>query len=161
MEYLADTTTPLVLNLKHIERCIEERDLSNGLDIVRNLIRGTSNMIKNSTKITNTRALGRDEVNFGGLCIKRKYAQVTLDERAIELTNNEYSLLMLLVDNHDQIVSRDTLHQRILNTEYDGLNRAIDNTVSRIRKKLGDNSLSQLKIKSIRGRGYLFSSAEW
>ncbi len=169
MGYLATTTMPyltsidasLMLKLKNIERCIEDREFSNGLDIVRNLIRGSSLMTQSSITIPTVTPIKRDKIEFGALCIEKKSAKVTLNTQLVELSANEFSLLMLLVENHDEIVSRDTLHETILKTEYDGLNRSIDNTVSRIRKKLGDDCLSQLKIKSIRGKGYLFSSRDW
>ncbi|MFV2061236.1 MAG: winged helix-turn-helix domain-containing protein, partial [Gammaproteobacteria bacterium] len=74
---------------------------------------------------------------------------------------NEFSLLMMLVEKPNEVICRDKLHKSLLKTEYDGLNRSIDNTISRLRKKLGDENISQLKIKSIRGKGYLFSSKEW
>jgi DNA-binding response OmpR family regulator len=151
----------LAVNLLKIERCIKEKDISSGLNILSQLIR---------SDIFKSEGLVHEKVNsfkndqkfeFGSLSIDKQLGKVVLNDEIVELTTNEFKLLIMLVENPDVIISRDTLHETILKTEYDGLNRSIDNTVSRIRKKLGDDCLAQLKIKSIRGKGYLFSSMEW
>ncbi len=150
----------LVHNLKDIERCIESKNFSHGLDIVREMIKKSPevniNNIKNDELINNL-----EQLRFGALQIEKKIGKVILNKQVIDLTTNEFSLLIMLVERPDQTISRDILHESILKTEYDGLNRSIDNTISRIRKKLGDNNLTQLKIKSIRGKGYLFTSNAW
>ena len=142
----------LVDNLKNIERCIKDKDLSHGLNIVRQLLKNSAKSIQSGNV---------DELKFGSLQIEKKIGKVILNKQVIELSSNEFSLLLMLADKPNEIISRDELHESILKTEYDGLNRSIDNTVSRIRKKLGDDNLSQLKIKSIRGKGYLFSADLW
>jgi two-component system OmpR family response regulator len=43
--------------------------------------------------------------------------------------------------------------------EFDGLDRSIDNCISKLRKKFDDN-LSE-KIKTVWGEGYLFSPSAW
>ena len=45
--------------------------------------------------------------------------------------------------------------------EFDGLDRAIDARISRLRKKLGDNPDTPTRIKTVRGKGYLFSRSDW
>jgi len=45
--------------------------------------------------------------------------------------------------------------------EYDGFDRSIDVRISRIRKKLKDDSNQPRKIKTIRGQGYLFVEDAW
>jgi len=154
----AQINMSLVNNLRDIEHCIESKNFSHGLDIVRQMLEKSSNEdnIEKEQVINNL-----EELRFGALQIEKKIGKVILNKQIIDLTANEYSLLLMLVEKPNQIVSRDNLHQSILKTEYDGLNRAIDNTISRIRKKLGDNNQAQLKIQSIRGKGYLFCSNAW
>ncbi len=44
---------------------------------------------------------------------------------------------------------------------FDGLDRSIDARISRLRRKLGDNPEQPERIKTVRGRGYLFSRSAW
>ena len=44
---------------------------------------------------------------------------------------------------------------------YDGLDRSIDVAISRLRKKLGDDTADPRKIKTIRHKGYLFANDVW
>jgi two-component system OmpR family response regulator/two-component system response regulator RstA len=76
---------------------------------------------------------------------------------AIHLTTAEFDLLALLADQPGQIVSRDTIVKNLRGFEYDGLDRSIDRRISRLRKKLQDDSNEPLLIKTVRGKGYLLS----
>ena len=151
----------LIKKLRNIEQCIVEKDFLDGLDIVRQAIREFS---RNNSSIIIAYKVSANEtetLNFGALHIEKKIGKVILNKQVVGLTENEFSLLMMLVEKPNEIISRDKLHMSLLKTEYDGLNRAIDNTISRLRKKLGDENIGQFKIKSIRGKGYLFSSEQW
>ncbi|MNU00706.1 Transcriptional regulatory protein RstA [compost metagenome] len=44
---------------------------------------------------------------------------------------------------------------------FDGLDRSIDARISRLRKKLDDNPETPTRIKTVRGKGYLFSRSDW
>ena len=70
----------------------------------------------------------------------------------LALTDSEFDLLQLLARHAGEVVSRDALMREIRGLEYDGLDRSIDNRVSRLRRKLPDDGL---RIKTVRGRGYL------
>jgi len=45
--------------------------------------------------------------------------------------------------------------------DYDGFDRSMDLKISRLRKKLGDNSTEAMGIKTIWGKGYLFVKDAW
>ena len=55
-----------------------------------------------------------------------------------------------------KIVSRSDLISQLRGFDYDGFDRSIDLKVSRLRKKLSDNSAQPMGIKTIWGKGYLF-----
>ncbi|MCP5078162.1 MAG: DNA-binding response regulator, partial [Psychromonas sp.] len=44
---------------------------------------------------------------------------------------------------------------------YDGIERSIDNHISQLRKKLGDDARNSFRIKTIRSKGYLFVASGW
>ena len=56
-----------------------------------------------------------------------------------------------------QIISRETLFVHLVGREYDGLDRAIDVRISRLRKHLEQTAPAGLSIVTVRGQGYLFN----
>ena len=102
-----------------------------------------------------------DELHIGLLDIFKKSRQVYLNNIKVELTSHEFELLWLLASKAGDIQSRDIIHQKMLGREYDGFDRSVDVRVSRLRKKLGDNTESPYKIITVWGKGYLFSASAW
>lgn len=102
-----------------------------------------------------------EEVQFGDLVIDKTSRIVKLNENEIVLTSHEFELLWLLASNAGEVLSREHVHQHMIGRQYDGLDRTVDVRVSRIRKKLGDNSDKPYRIKTVWGQGYLFVSDAW
>lgn len=100
-------------------------------------------------------------LSFDQLIINKKARSVHLAEQEILLTSHEFELLWLLAVNAGEAQSRDYIHQKMLGRDYDGLDRSVDVRISRLRKKLKDDLDSPYKIKTIWGKGYLFSSSAW
>lgn len=94
-------------------------------------------------------------ITSGPININTRQRTVTVNDLDADLTTSEYNLLLLLAEKKGQVVSRDYLHQQIFRLEFDGLDRTIDIRISRLRKKLGDDSKSPQYIKTVRGEGYL------
>ncbi len=100
-------------------------------------------------------------LRFGHLKIDASSKTATFFNERLDLSSNEFEALWLLAQNAGKIVTRDHLMQNLLKLEYDGINRAIDLMISRLRKKLNDDSSNPEKIKTIRGKGYLFATDAW
>lgn len=98
-----------------------------------------------------------DTLVFGDLQVKPAAREVRLGEDAVELSTAEYDLLFFLVERAGQVVTRDDIMQGLRGLEFDGLDRAIDARVSRLRKKIGDDAQAPSRIKTVRGQGYLFA----
>ncbi len=75
--------------------------------------------------------------------------------REVALSDAEFELLALLVRHAGTIVDRDTLYQELRGIPYDGVDRAMDLRVSRLRARLGDEGRSV--IRAVRGRGYMIA----
>ena len=97
-----------------------------------------------------------DEMNFGPVQIRPAARELRVKGEAVELTTAEYELLLFLARRAGQVVSREDIMQGLRGLEFDGLDRAIDARVSRLRKKLGDDAHAPERIKTVRGQGYLF-----
>ena len=102
-----------------------------------------------------------EQLQFGQLLIDKVSRGVKLNKEKIDLTANEFDLLWLLASQAGQIVSRETLLKALRGLEYDGFDRSIDISISRLRKKLGDTAQPSEKIKTIRAKGYLFNQQAW
>lgn len=99
--------------------------------------------------------------HFGALCIDASSKTVTLDNKVIQISTNEFDVLWLLACNAGKVVNRTELISQLRGIEYDGFDRSIDIRISRIRKKLSDDSQHPTKIKTVWGKGYLFTEEAW
>jgi two-component system OmpR family response regulator/two-component system response regulator RstA len=105
--------------------------------------------------------LERAELAFGSFRISQATRSATLGSEAIDLTTAEFDLLWLLAQHAGNILSRDDLLQELRGIGFDGLDRSIDARISRLRRKLGDDPENPTRIKTVRGKGYLFSKHDW
>src|SRR5690606_1240387 len=74
-------------------------------------------------------------------------------EQPVDLTPNEFRLLETLVRARRKVLSRDDLADALGGTTYEAFDRAIDVTVSRLRRKLADHDPRDV-IRTVRGDGY-------
>ena len=96
-----------------------------------------------------------DILIFDNLKIDLSAHMVFVDEEQVELTNKEYDLLLLLVQNRTKYVSREQMLEAIWGDDYRKAPRTIDTHIKMLRKDLkscGD------KIKTVRGEGYKFEA---
>ena len=102
-----------------------------------------------------------DQLKFGQLTINMKAHEVRLQGEPVEFTTQEFELLSLLARNAGTVLSRDDIFNNIRGIEYDGLDRTVDVRISKLRKKLADNTSHPQRIKTIWGKGYLFVADAW
>ena len=98
---------------------------------------------------------------FGQFRISQATRTATLNAQPIDLTTAEFDLLWLLASHAGNVLSRDDLLQELRGIGFDGLDRSIDARISRLRKKLNDDPENPTRIKTVRGKGYLFSKHDW
>ncbi|MGZ5198950.1 MAG: response regulator [Telluria sp.] len=110
------------------------------------------------------RAQGKSGVDsrvleFGTLRISTTDRAVTWRGQPCLLSNTEYKLLLVLAESAGRVLSRDALLKKMRGIEFDGLDRSIDNSISKLRRKFEDSDSE--KIKTVWGEGYLFSPSAW
>ncbi|HEY0065175.1 MAG TPA: response regulator transcription factor [Telluria sp.] len=110
------------------------------------------------------RAHGKQEaegapLTFGALVISASDRTVTWRGQPCVLSNTEYKLLLVLAESAGHVLSRDALLKKMRGIEFDGLDRSIDNCISKLRRKFDDTDSE--KIKTVWGEGYLFSPSAW
>ena len=101
------------------------------------------------------------KLSFGNFHISQATRSTYLGKEPIDLTTAEFDLLWLLAQHAGNILSRDDLLQQLRGIGFDGLDRSIDARISRLRRKLGDDPENPTRIKTVRGKGYLFSCHDW
>lgn len=102
-----------------------------------------------------------NDLVFGALRIDCTSRNVFLAGKEVDLTTNEFDLLLLLANNEGSVLSRDTIFSTMRGIGYDGMDRSVDMYVSRLRRKLGDDTSRPSRIKTVWGAGYLFVGNAW
>lgn len=95
-----------------------------------------------------------DIVSVDNMTINLATYQVYIDDKPVDLTLMEYSLLSFLATHPSRAYSRETLLHRVWGFEYCGGTRTVDVHIRRVRSKVGPRVASH--IVTIRGVGYLF-----
>ena len=90
---------------------------------------------------------------FGNIVIDRLSREVTVNGRAVNLTNKEYELLYFLAANPKIVFTREQLLLKVWGYEQYGDPRTVDTHIKKLREKLGDYSSC---ISTMWGVGYKF-----
>lgn len=89
-----------------------------------------------------------------GAVLNPNDATLLFDGKTLELTKNDFRILLTLLENKGTIVSRDTLMQRLWETDSFVDENTLTVNVTRLRKKLGAMGLEDF-IVTKKGVGYL------
>lgn len=89
-----------------------------------------------------------------GVILNLNDTSLTYRGEKIDLTKNEYKILLLLMENLGKVVSRDEIMQHLWQSELFIDDNTLTVNITRLRKKLGDLGLDNF-IKTKKGMGYL------
>jgi two-component system alkaline phosphatase synthesis response regulator PhoP len=115
-------------------------------------------LVKHSVKGTKdgkelmTYKFGNNEVNFV------TYKARGIDGQELELTKKEITLLKLLIDRKDDVVSRQQILQYVWGYDVYPSTRTIDNFILAFRKYFEKDARNPEYFHSIRGVGYKFTA---
>lgn len=93
----------------------------------------------------------------GDLKIEVPMRRVLRDDQEISLTSAEFDILLILVRRSGECVTRDELTEQVLGRPVGVSDRAIDNHISSLRRKLGAQVGNTERIRSIRHLGYCYT----
>jgi two-component system response regulator MprA len=94
-------------------------------------------------------------MRFGDLSLNRDTREVFQGGHPVALTPREFDLLEVFMLHPRQVMTRDTLLDRVWGVGYAGAGNLVEVHVSSLRDKLGD-AQRQL-IRTVRGVGYALS----
>jgi two-component system response regulator CpxR len=93
---------------------------------------------------------------IGDLRIEVGSQTVYLDGTLVPLTGAEYLVLDALTDSAGRVVEKDSIACHALGRRIMPYDRSVDAHIANLRKKLGLLRDGRQRIKTIRGRGYLY-----
>ena len=98
----------------------------------------------------------QDILNVCDLVIDLGARDVIKNGTHIELTRKEFELLVLFCQNPNSVLFRETLFERVWETDYIGETRTLDSHIQRLRRKLdwGD------RIKTVHKIGYRLDTSD-
>ncbi len=96
-------------------------------------------------------------LTWGPLALSIPRHQVRFDGHEITLTNREFHMLQILLENQDIVLSRDTLLEKVCGYEYIGETNVIDVYIRYLRSKIDDVFRVKM-IHTVRGVGYVIKS---
>jgi DNA-binding response OmpR family regulator len=81
---------------------------------------------------------------------------ILADSTLSSLTASEFDLLRLFVETPNRPLTRDWLLETIAHRDAEAFDRAIDNRIMRLRRKVEPDPAKPEVIRSVRGVGYMF-----
>ncbi len=117
--------------------------------------------IQQSIAESSTHNVDGIKLTLGKFIIDAQARSVILDDEVVNISTNEFDLLWILAERAGQVVARSELMMLLRGYEYDGFDRTVDLRISKLRKKLQDNTSQPYRIKTIWGKGYLLVKDAW
>ncbi|WP_434950005.1 response regulator [Shewanella sp. HL-SH4] len=97
-----------------------------------------------------------DALKIGDLRLDPKRQEVYCNEQLMILTSTEFSLLLNLVANSGELVTKDSLSESVLGKKLMPFDRSLDMHLSNLRKKLPERKDGRARVKTLRGKGYIW-----
>ena len=96
-------------------------------------------------------------IKFKDITINKSSRVVKRNGNEINLTNKEYELLMILIDNKGKVVTREELLEKIWGYGYEPETNVIDVYIRYLRAKLNSENKEEY-IQTVRSVGYIMRS---
>lgn len=95
-----------------------------------------------------------DVLSCGLLSLDKKKHKVVYNNTEIELTNREFTLLQVLMENKNIVLTREVLIEKVCGYDYFGETNVIDVYIRFLRTKIDDVFNTKI-ITTVRGVGYV------
>ncbi|MEI8152915.1 MAG: response regulator transcription factor [Hyphomicrobiales bacterium] len=101
-----------------------------------------------------------DLLSFGHLEIDSGARKARINGAEYELSDYQFSLLLVLAQHSGRVMSRDAIMELMKNERLESFDRSIDVHISRIRAAIEDDPKKPRRIITVRGSGYVFAKAQ-
>ncbi len=93
-------------------------------------------------------------LSLGDVSVDQLARRVTVANNEVELTKLEYDLLHLLMSNHDIVLERSTIHERVWGYDEEYGSNTLEVLVSSLRRKIESGATERI-VHTVRGVGYV------
>lgn len=93
---------------------------------------------------------------YGDINLDPGRQEVHCQDQLIILTGTEFSLLFELVKNAGELATKEDLSEKVLGKKLMPFDRSLDMHLSNLRKKMPERSDGRPRVKTIRGKGYIW-----
>lgn len=111
-------------------------------------------LVKNEIQENNSPA--DNKIILDNLTIDTGRREIQLDDQMLSLKPKEYELLHYLAIHKGQVLSRDSILEKVWGWDFSGGSRTVDVHVRWLREKIESNPSNPERIITIRGVGYRF-----
>ncbi|EDQ02327.1 response regulator [Shewanella benthica] len=93
---------------------------------------------------------------YGDITLDPSRQEVYCQEQLLILTGTEFGLLFEMIQNAGDLISKESLSEKVLNKKLMPFDRSLDMHLSNLRKKLPERMDGRPRVKTIRGKGYIW-----
>lgn len=93
---------------------------------------------------------------FGSVVANMLTGEVRVRDKRVDLTQTEFTLLRVFLESRGRILTRQQLLDKTRGHDNNSTDRAVDQHIFTLRKKIEDDPQNPVHIKSVRGVGYRF-----
>lgn len=111
----------------------------------------------NTTENANSGKSG-SKIKIGPLSLDYEKFEVRVNDKVVDLTLREFEVLKFLAQEPGQVITRETLLEKVWGYEYYGDIRTVDVTVRRIREKIEKDTSNPKILITKRGVGYYIAN---
>lgn len=94
------------------------------------------------------------QIQLGALLLDKHQQGIWREQCLVNLTTKELDILWIFAEHPGQVLTREFLFEQIVGRPYDGLDRAMDAKISRLRRTLEGQPQLGLDLTTVHGRGY-------
>lgn len=101
-----------------------------------------------------------ENITSGVFTIDKSARVVLKNNKEIDLTQIEYLIMQLFIENEDQSLNREEILKNVWGVDYYGDPKIVDVNIRRLRRKIEDNPSDPKYIKTVWGYGYRWRKEE-
>lgn len=151
-----DITTPVLILSAEQETDVKVKCLKVGADDYLTKPFNPEELMARVEAITrrSTDASGEQNLHCGELEVKLLEREFYVDGTEVDLTNNEFNLLVYLLKNKNRIISQEEIAEKVWDIHFDTQTNYINVYISYLRKKIRDHTEVDY-IETVRKKGFV------
>ncbi|MDX1670807.1 MAG: response regulator transcription factor [Balneolaceae bacterium] len=151
-----DITTPILVLSAEQETDVKIKCLKVGADDYLTKPFNTEELMARIEAITRRSGDGGPEqiLTCGELKVKLLEREFTINGAKVDLTNNEFNLLVFLMKNKNRIVTQEEIAEKVWDIHFDTQTNYINVYISYLRKKMRDHTEVDY-IETVRKKGFV------